>query len=208
MTVQKTAYCNSHTPANIESQTQPLPAGKKQKTLVPTANIQSPEESREKMKKVRRILAKKRSSVPTLSIPTIPPDRIQEIAKLVSIPKKNQFIPRLIAYWTLKRQSRNGVPLLRRLQSSHLSRRDVPRPQEDVTEQYRQFRYLKRLRQDLEKTRLLCELVRKREKLKNEFCKVTEKATELKLATISFFSRPTLGVYSSQRCKGNIFRAS
>nr|CAD7442809.1 unnamed protein product [Timema bartmani] len=187
MTVQKTAYCNSHTPANIESQTQSLPAGKKQKTLVPTANIQSPEESREKMKKVRRILAKKRSSVPTLSIPTIPPDRIQEIAKLVSIPKKNQFIPRLIAYWTLKRQSRNGVPLLRRLQSSHLSRRDVPRPQEDVTEQYRQFRYLKRLRQDLEKTRLLCELVRKREKLKNELCKVTEKATEFKLAPLVSF---------------------
>lgn len=38
--------------------------------------------------------------------------------------KKSQFIQRLIAYWTLKRQFRNGVPLLRRLQSTHLSRRE------------------------------------------------------------------------------------
>lgn len=53
--------------------------------------------------------------------------RIQEIATHVAVPKKNQFIQRLIAYWTLKRQFRNGVPLLRRLQSSHLQRRDEKR---------------------------------------------------------------------------------
>lgn len=58
--------------------------------------------------------------------------RIQEIASLVNIPKKSQLIQRLIAYWTLKRQFRNGVPLLRRLQSSHLARRDDPRPLQEV----------------------------------------------------------------------------
>jgi hypothetical protein len=50
----------------------------------------------------------------------------------VNIPKKSQLIQRLIAYWTLKRQFRNGVPLLRRLQSSHLARRDDPRPLQEV----------------------------------------------------------------------------
>lgn len=58
--------------------------------------------------------------------------RIQEIASLVNVPKKSQLIQRLIAYWTLKRQFRNGVPLLRRLQSSHLARRDDPLPLQEV----------------------------------------------------------------------------
>ena len=30
-----------------------------------------------------------------------------------------------MSYWTLKRQSRNGVPLLRRLQSNHMSKKDA-----------------------------------------------------------------------------------
>lgn len=36
--------------------------------------------------------------------------------------KRSQFMHRLLAYWTLKRQSRNGVPLLRRLTTSHSRR--------------------------------------------------------------------------------------
>lgn len=63
------------------------------------------------------MLAKKRSSVPVVLIPTIPPERVQEIASLVQIAGRAPFVQRLIAYWTLKRQYRNGVPLLRRLQS-------------------------------------------------------------------------------------------
>lgn len=52
--------------------------------------------------------------------------RIQEIASLVNLPKKSQLLHRLVAFWTCKRQYRNGVPLLRRLQSSQQStaRRD------------------------------------------------------------------------------------
>jgi len=47
----------------------------------------------------------------------------------MSVPKKDQFIQRLIAYWTLKRKFRNGVPLIRRLQTSqhsNVSRREEP----------------------------------------------------------------------------------
>ena len=46
------------------------------------------------------------------------------ITALVSMSRKAQFIERLKNYWTLKRQYRNGVPLLRRLQSSHMSRKE------------------------------------------------------------------------------------
>lgn len=60
--------------------------------------------------------------------------RIQEIAALITVPKKAYFIQRLIAYWTLKRQFRNGVPLLRRLQTSHLARRDEPKNVEQTTD--------------------------------------------------------------------------
>lgn len=46
------------------------------------------------------------------------------------MPKKGQFVQRLIAYWILKRQFRNGVPLLRRLQTSQTS--NVSRLKEPV----------------------------------------------------------------------------
>ena len=97
------------------------------------------------------------------------------------IPKRSQLIQRLIAYWTLKRQYRNGVPLLRRLQSSHPQSRPPPlgehpsSPTHDGElrgELYRHLKYWQCLRQDLERARLLCELVRKREKLKKELFKV------------------------------------
>ena len=48
--------------------------------------------------------------------------RLSKIASKMTMAKKSQFIELLQRYWTLKRQSRNGVPLLRRLQSNHMSR--------------------------------------------------------------------------------------
>ena len=48
--------------------------------------------------------------------PQCPWDKVQKIASLINVQRKNQFFQRLMAYWTLKRQTRNGVPLIRRLQ--------------------------------------------------------------------------------------------
>ena len=45
--------------------------------------------------------------------------RLDRIIGRVSLHKKSQFIPKLVNYWKLKRQSRNGVPLLRRLQATN-----------------------------------------------------------------------------------------
>ncbi|KAI5712860.1 hypothetical protein M8J76_010859 [Diaphorina citri] len=168
--VQKLAYCDAHTPPDVQHRPR-LPAP-----------------SDEKLKNARLVLAKKRVSVPTVSIPTIPPERVQDIAQLISVPKKSQLMNRLIAYWTIKRQLRNGVPLLRRLQSSHQARRDEHckimsnTPENgNITELYHELKYWQCLRQDLERARLLCELVRKREKMKRELIKVTEAYTMIKL---------------------------
>lgn len=109
VTVQKIAYCDAHCPA--------VTGGNDSMNLSSAEAERLRQQSRIKMKQARKMLAMKRESVPLILIPTIPPDRVQQITSLVHFHKKAQFIQRLIAYWTLKRQHRNGVPLLRRLQS-------------------------------------------------------------------------------------------
>ncbi|OXU28273.1 hypothetical protein TSAR_009487 [Trichomalopsis sarcophagae] len=178
MLVQKTAYCETHAPPDYQPSTNPADARR------------------------RAIANKKSSSAPVISIPTIPPERIREIANLADgLPKKNQLIQRLIAYWTLKRQYRNGVPLLRRLQSTHphprappsLGDASSPTPDAEIrNEMYKQLKYWQCLRQDLERARLLCELVRKREKLKKELFKVKEKCMWFELRPLESVLRVLL----------------
>lgn len=55
---------------------------------------------------------------------------------------------------------------------------DLP---DDTAELYKQLKYYKCLRQDLERARLLCELVRKREKLKAAYVKICEQVVMLQL---------------------------
>lgn len=170
--VQKTAYCDAHCPSN---------------TLTDPATNDSEElrkKSRIKMKLARETLAKKRTSVPLILIPTIPPDRLQEITSLVTVPKKTAFIQRLIAYWTLKRQYRNGVPLLRRLQSQSSQGARGIEGSPNAKELYQQLKYWQCLRQDLERARLLCELVRKREKLKVAYIRTKEAVVMMELNPI------------------------
>lgn len=135
--VQKMVYCDVHNPKSGCGDISSLEAEK------------SKQKFRLKLKEARKMLAKKRTSVPLILVPTIPPDRLQEIASLVNFKKKSQFFQRLIAYWTLKRQYRNGVPLLRRLQSQgqshHTSRGIEGSP--NASELYQQLKYWQCLRQ-------------------------------------------------------------
>lgn len=150
------------------------------------------------MKQARKMLAKKRTNVPIILIPTIPPEKIQEIGSLVTITKKSQFIQRLIAYWTLKRQYRNGVPLLRRLQSAQGGLRDSTTLNVDTLELCRQLKYWQFLRQDLERARLLCELVRKREKLKLEYTKAKERCVNVELKPLEASIRKVLDMIAAK----------
>ncbi|XP_072327554.1 bromodomain-containing protein 1-like isoform X3 [Scyliorhinus torazame] len=112
----------------------------------------------------------------------------------VSVPRKKQFIQRLYVYWTLKRQSRNGVPLLRRLQSHLQTPRSAHQRTDDEQKNglKEQLKYWQRLRHDLERARLLVELVRKREKLKREQVKVHQVAMELQLTPLTVMLRSVL----------------
>ncbi|XP_075525988.1 bromodomain-containing protein 140 isoform X3 [Dermacentor variabilis] len=196
--VRKAAYCDVHAPAAPVSSSPPpttpphrLPAsphcpgsesGDKADVV---RKAQAKAQSREKMRKARKILAEKRSAVPVVSIPTLPSDRLAKIATLTTLARKQAFLERLLGYWTLKRQSRNGVPLLRRLQMAHPGggrRGGELRDADDAGGGLReQLKFWQRLRQDLERARLLVELMRKREKLKREQLRLHQLATELLL---------------------------
>ncbi|XP_046340784.1 bromodomain-containing protein 1-like isoform X5 [Haliotis rufescens] len=186
--VRKTAYCDVHTPA--DSDCTPHLADEDKSVSAKKAK----EKSRIKMRKARKILAEKRNAVPVVSIPIIPQSRLTRISSLVSLQKKDQFLKRLLSYWTLKRQSRFGVPLLRRLQSNHMTRNKEHQSKNDKQSNAlrEQLKYWQRLRQDLEKARLLVELIRKREKLKREQIRFHQLATEYQLQPFVLLLRQTL----------------
>ncbi|XP_028848988.1 peregrin isoform X2 [Denticeps clupeoides] len=156
--------------------------------------------SRLKMKRARKILAERRAAAPVVSVPCIPPHRLSKITSNLNVQRKSQFMQRLHSYWTLKRQSRNGVPLLRRLQTHLQSQRNTdPAPaaiRGDVEEKHsalkEQLKAWQRLRHDLERARLLVELIRKREKLKRETIKVQQLALEMQLTPFLVLLRSTL----------------
>ncbi|KAK3103635.1 hypothetical protein FSP39_020657 [Pinctada imbricata] len=191
VSVRKTAYCDVHTPAdsdftpvigNISSEEDRSASAKKAK-----------EKSKIKMRKARKILAEKRNALPVVSVPVIPQQRLSKITCLINLPKKQQFLTRLVSYWTLKRQSRNGVPLLRRLQSNHMTRNKHETKNDKQSNALKeQLKYWQRLRQDLEKARLLVELIRKREKIKREQLRVHQMAMELQLQPFAVLLRNTL----------------
>ncbi|XP_030640921.1 peregrin [Chanos chanos] len=152
--------------------------------------------SRLKMKRARKILAEKRAAAPVVSVPCIPPHRLSKITSNLTVPRKSQFMQRLHSYWTLKRQSRNGVPLLRRLQT-HLQSQRNTEPIPTVSEEKHsalkeQLKAWQRLRHDLERARLLVELIRKREKLKRESIKVQQMVLEMQLTPFLVLLRSTL----------------
>ncbi|KAM5148505.1 peregrin isoform 3-T4 [Mantella aurantiaca] len=152
--------------------------------------------------------------------------RLSKITNCLTIQRKSQFMQRLHSYWTLKRQSRNGVPLLRRLQTHLQSQRNneqdikwriplseepavhqgtISKPNDEIGDQAvkkdstdknwvlkEQLKSWQRLRHDLERARLLVELIRKREKLKRETIKIQQLALEVQLTPFLILLRKTL----------------
>ncbi|XP_016048510.2 bromodomain and PHD finger-containing protein 3 isoform X2 [Erinaceus europaeus] len=134
------------------------------------------------------------STVPVVTVPQIPSYRLNKICSGLSFQRKNQFMQRLHNYWLLKRQARNGVPLIRRLHSHLQSQRNADqREQDEKTSAVKEeLKYWQKLRHDLERARLLIELIRKREKLKREQVKVQQAAMELELMPFNVLLRTTL----------------
>ncbi|XP_036187995.1 peregrin isoform X10 [Myotis myotis] len=216
--VRKTAYCDIHTPpgsarrlpalSHSEGEEEEDEEEDEGKSWSSEKVKKAKAKSRIKMKKARKILAEKRAAAPVVSVPCIPPHRLSKITNRLTIQRKSQFMQRLHSYWTLKRQSRNGVPLLRRLQTHLQSQRNcdqVGRDSEDKNWALKeQLKSWQRLRHDLERARLLVELIRKREKLKRETIKVQQIAMEMQLTPFLILLRKTLEQLQ-EKDTGNIF---
>ncbi|XP_058534481.1 peregrin isoform X4 [Ochotona princeps] len=217
--VRKTAYCDIHTPPGSARRLPALSHSEGEededeeedegKGWSSEKVKKAKAKSRIKMKKARKILAEKRAAAPVVSVPCIPPHRLSKITNRLTIPRKSQFMQRLHSYWTLKRQSRNGVPLLRRLQTHLQSQRNCEqvgqRDSEDKNWALKeQLKSWQRLRHDLERARLLVELIRKREKLKRETIKVQQIAMEMQLTPFLILLRKTLEQLQ-EKDTGNIF---
>uniref|UniRef100_A0A672SC28 Bromodomain and PHD finger containing 1 n=1 Tax=Sinocyclocheilus grahami TaxID=75366 RepID=A0A672SC28_SINGR len=211
--VRKTAYCDIHTPPGSaqplggvggasagsshsegEAEDEEDVAGGEEdgKGWSSERAKRAKAKSRLKMKKARKILAERRAAAPVVSVPCIPPHKLSKITSNLTVQRKGQFMQRLHSYWTLKRQSRNGVPLLRRLQTHLQSQRNQRDGQEKHSVLKEQLKAWQRLRHDLERARLLVELIRKREKLKRETIKMQEVALEMRLTPFLVFLRNAL----------------
>ncbi|XP_062931591.1 bromodomain-containing protein 1 isoform X6 [Cynocephalus volans] len=197
--VRKTAYCDVHTPPgctrrplNIYGDVEMKNGVCRKESAVKT--VRSTSKVRKKAKKAKKMPAEPCAVLPTVCAPYIPPQRLNRIANQVAIQRKKQFVERAHSYWLLKRLSRNGAPLLRRLQSSLQSQRNTQQREndEEVKAAKEKLKYWQRLRHDLERARLLIELLRKREKLKREQVKVEQIAMELRLTPLTVLLRSVL----------------
>ncbi|XP_028850792.1 bromodomain and PHD finger-containing protein 3 isoform X2 [Denticeps clupeoides] len=208
--VKKTAFCQAHSPPGQEGQAGSdeeeaggrAARGRSAYTRSPSLEKQKrggrKESSRQQQKKKR---GKKNQELPSrkavtllVTVSQIPTHRLNKLCKGVLIQRKNQFMQRLHNFWLLKRQSRNGVPLIRRLHSHLQSQRSAEQaePDEKISAVREEMRYWQKLRHDLERARLLVELIRKREKLKREQVKVHQAAMELQLTPALVLLRTTL----------------
>ncbi|XP_070611466.1 bromodomain-containing protein 1 isoform X3 [Erythrolamprus reginae] len=197
--VKKTAYCDIHTPPgsvrrplNIYGEAEMKNGLYRKEGMVKTRSTSRVRKKAKKSKK--KTLTETCAVMPAVSAPCVPPQRLNKIMNQVAIQRKKQFVERVHSYWLLKRLSRNGVPLLRRLQSSLQSQRNTQQREDDEETQAlkEKLKYWQRLRHDLERARLLIELIRKREKLKREQIKVEQVAMELQLTPFTVLLRSVL----------------
>ncbi|KHJ42299.1 Bromodomain protein [Trichuris suis] len=179
--VHKTALCDMHGP--VEERSKGLDGGAKCETL---RLQQRREQSRQNIRKTRKLLAEKRSASSTILVPVIPMRRLSQIISKVKIARKKEFFERLRAFWMLKRRSRFGVPLLRRLQVSQQTARITSYRNKSVM--IRQYAKLwHSARTSLEMGRLVLELLRKREKQEREIAMQLKKVDDHKLWPIKDF---------------------
>ncbi|XP_019737322.1 bromodomain-containing protein 1-like, partial [Hippocampus comes] len=131
---------------------------------------------------------------------------LDTILNQVAVQRKRPFVERVLSYWVLKRQSRNNVPLIRRLQANPSQ---APKSASAVAAETNQalkeqLKEWHRLRHDLERARLLLELIRKREKLKREEMKLQQSALEVQLTPFNILLRAVLSQLQ-QKDQYNVF---
>ncbi|XP_040002843.1 bromodomain-containing protein 1 isoform X2 [Xiphias gladius] len=200
--VKKTAYCGAHTPNGCVRRPLTIYDDAKPKNGIckkvdkgrAARKGQSKGKQKKKSKNKKPEPEVESEAATPATVPTFPAHRLQTILNQVSVQKKKAFVELVLNYWTLKRQSRNGLPLIRRLQTSLQSQKNAqPRQSEEESRALKdQLKEWHRLRHDLERARLLLELIRKREKLKREEIKLQETLLEMQLTPFSILLRALL----------------
>ncbi|XP_034445601.1 bromodomain and PHD finger-containing protein 3 isoform X1 [Hippoglossus hippoglossus] len=209
--VKKTAFCEAHSPPGQETASDEEGEGRvvgsrgraSRGRSAYTAGPTTPKKGRKSDDDVKSDKKKGKKSPdstaqqtasPQVTVHQIPTSRLNIICKGIIFQRKSQFMQRLHSYWLLKRQARNGVPLVRRLHSNIPTQRNTEQPpvDEKVSAAREALRYWQKLRHDLEKARLLVELIRKREKLKREQVKVHQEALEMQLTPMLMLLRSTM----------------
>ena len=149
---------------------------------------------------------------PKISLPVISKESLRNIKnKMTDIfYEKNDFFEKIVKYWLMKRYSRNGVPLLRRLQDSKTLRltpnninksanisfhdpktKTTPRKidSEKIKNDLDSFR---KLRHDMDNIRTLLGLISKREQLKVEQIKILHAESSYELNEFNGIFLPKL----------------
>nr|XP_020650911.1 bromodomain and PHD finger-containing protein 3 isoform X6 [Pogona vitticeps] len=194
-TVRKTAYCEVHSPPGTVKKRHSAAIHEGEGNIAKSEIVDDrTPQNKNKVKLKQKVKKKSCTSTPLLMVTQIPSYRLNKICSGLSFQRKNQFMQRLHNYWLLKRQSRNGVPLIRRLHSHLQSQRNAEQKEQDekTSAVKEELKYWQKLRHDLERARLLIELIRKREKLKREQVKVQQAAMELQLTPFNVLLRTTL----------------
>lgn len=121
------------------------------------------------IRRARRSMAAKTCKTPNVNMPTLSAESIEVIKGLAGFD-----IEDIVQYWYLKRKSRCGVPLIRRLQlNQKVSRTSNFHTSELAQEDQQIYDQFMMRRVSLETTRLLCEQVKKREIHKRSHRKVS-----------------------------------
>jgi len=113
------------------------------------------------------------------------------------ISKRANVVVAICKYWALKREAGRGAPLLKRLHLEPWTSTGTVIRKEDVKEMQLKLDILHNLRNDLERVRLLSDLVMKREKKKLASAIAVQNYFEILLAPLSRVFRDILGKMKS-----------
>ncbi|KAM3609087.1 uncharacterized protein V6R79_009599 [Siganus canaliculatus] len=194
--VKKTAYCCSHTPEGCDRRPLNIYQEPHPKNGACHKRADKRVKSRSKgwhKKKSKRAEPEPEPETPASAGPSITVSSFEGILNQVAVQRKRLFVERLLSYWVQKRQSRNNVPLIRRLQANPQPPKSKPPERVETNQALKeQLKEWHRLRHDLERARLLLELIRKREKLKREEMKQQQSVLEFQLTPFNILLRAVL----------------
>lgn len=98
-------------------------------------------------------------------VPSYIVSRVLDYVSKVPLRKKQPLVIQIAKFWSLKREARRGAPLLKRLHLEPWTATSAPK-ELTAADRLKRLQFTLLLREDLERLRMLAELVRKREREK------------------------------------------